>query len=126
MNCMFNCEREPLALLIELTPKLAKRRYRESIYEAWNHCCGYCNEPATSLDHIVPKFKSGSSHRNNLIPACRSCNKNKASLKMEDWYLSQNFFNEDQLLKIKEWIDQDMTSSFGYNSYLAKISFAAS
>ena len=123
---MFNCEREPLALLIELTPKLAKRRYRESIYEAWNHCCGYCNEPATSLDHIVPKFKSGSSHRNNLIPACRSCNKNKASLKMEDWYLSQNFFNEDQLLKIKEWIDQDMTSSFGYNSYLPKISFATS
>ena len=126
MNCMFNCEREPLALLVELTPKLAKRRYRESIYEAWNHCCGYCNEPATSLDHIVPKFKSGSSHRNNLIPACRSCNKNKASLKMEDWYLSQKFFNEDQLLKINKWINQDMTSSLGYNSYLPKVSFAAS
>ena len=123
---MFNCEREPLALLVELTPKLAKRRYRESIYEAWNHCCGYCNEPATSLDHIVPKFKSGSSHRNNLIPACRSCNKNKASLKMEDWYLSQKFFNEDQLLKINKWINQDMTSSLGYNSYLPKVSFAAS
>lgn len=126
MNCMFNCEREPLALLIELTPKLAKRRYRESIYEAWNHCCGYCNEPATSLDHIIPKFKSGSSHRNNLIPACRSCNKNKASLKMEDWYLNQKFFSEDQLFKINKWINQDMTSSLGYNSYLPKVSFAAS
>ena len=123
---MFNCEREPLALLIELTPKLAKRRYRESIYEAWNHCCGYCNEPATSLDHIVPKFKSGSSHRNNLIPACRSCNRDKASLKMEDWYLNQKFFSEDQLLKINKWINQDMTSSLGYNSYLPKLSFAAS
>lgn len=123
---MFNCEREPLALLIELTPKLAKRRYRESIYEAWNHCCGYCNEPATSLDHIIPKFKSGSSHRNNLIPACRSCNKNKASLKMEDWYLNQKFFSEDQLFKINKWINQDMTSSLGYNSYLPKVSFAAS
>ncbi len=126
MNCMFNCEREPLALLVELTPKLAKRRYRESIYEAWNHCCGYCNEPATSLDHIVPKFKSGSSHRNNLIPACRSCNRDKASLKMEDWYLNQKFFNEDQLLKINKWINQDMTNSLGYNSYLPKLSFAAS
>ena len=123
---MFNCENEPLALLVELTPKLAKRRYRQSIYEAWNYCCGYCNDPATSLDHIIPKFSSGSSYRNNLIPACRSCNANKASLKMEDWYLNQKFFNEDQLLKIKEWIDQDMTSSFGYNSYLPKISFAAS
>jgi len=123
---MFNCEREPLALLVELTPKLAKRRYRESIYEAWNHCCGYCNEPATSLDHIVPKFKSGSSHRNNLIPACRSCNRDKASLKMEDWYLNQKFFNEDQLLKINKWINQDMTNSLSYNSYLPKLSFAAS
>ena len=65
---MFNCERDPLTLLVELTPKLAKRRYRQSIYEAWDYCCGYCNEPATSLDHIIPKFSSGSSYRNNLIP----------------------------------------------------------
>ena len=78
---MFNCERDPLTLLVELTPKLAKRRYRQSIYEAWDYCCGYCNEPATSLDHIIPKFSSGSSYRNNLIPACRSCNANKAILK---------------------------------------------
>ena len=126
MNCMFNCEREPLALLVELTPKLAKRRYRESIYDAWNHCCGYCNKPATSLDHIVPKFHSGSSHRNNLIPACRSSNRDKASLKMEDWYLNQKFFNKDQLIKIQEWINQDMTSSLDNNSYFSKINLAAS
>ena len=123
---MFNHEREPLTLLVELTPRLAKRRYRQSIYDAWDHKCGYCEAPATSLDHVIPKFQSGSSHRNNLIPACRSCNANKASLKMEDWYLNQKFFSEDQLLKINKWINQDMTSSLGYNSYLPKLSFAAS
>ena len=123
---MFNCENEPLALLVELTPKLAKKRYRESIYEAWEHKCGYCSAPATSLDHIIPKFSSGSSYRNNLIPACRSCNANKASLKMEDWYRTQDFFSEEQLLKIKVWTNEDLSNLLVNTSYNPQISLAAS
>tara|TARA_R100001594_G_C3996590_1_gene253659 strand:+ start:428 stop:796 length:369 start_codon:yes stop_codon:yes gene_type:complete len=121
---MFNCEREPLALLVELTPKLAKRKYRESIYEAWNYCCGYCNKPANSLDHIIPKFHSGSSHRNNLIPACRSCNSNKASLKMEDWYRLQDFFTEEKLIKIQAWTKEDISNVLIDNSYNPQITLA--
>ena len=121
---MFNDEREPLTLLIELTPKLAKRRYRQSIYEAWNYCCGYCNEPATSLDHIIPKFSSGSSYRNNLIPACRSCNADKASSKMEEWYRVQEFFNEERLLKIQKWVKKDTSDSIIYNSSNSQINLA--
>ncbi len=105
---MFNCEQEPLALLIELTPKLAKKKYRQSIYEAWDHKCGYCDDPATSLDHIIPRFKSGSSNRNNLIPCCRRCNQNKASNKMEEWYSQQEFFNESRFQKILSWCKQEM------------------
>ena len=112
---MFNCEQDPLSLLIELTPKLAKRRYRQSIYEAWNCKCGYCGEEATSLDHIVPRFKSGSSNRNNLIPACRRCNTNKASAKMEDWYRQQEYFSEEQLKRIQAWMLQDVIDIFVYN-----------
>ena len=122
---MFNCENEPLALLVELTPKLAKRRYRQSIYEAWDYCCGYCNEPATSLDHIIPKFNSGSSYRNNLIPACRSCNANKASLKMEEWYKQQTFFDEIKLEKIKKWTSEDVSDLLEYTRYSNRFSFAS-
>ena len=122
---MFNCERDPLTLLVELTPKLAKRRYRQSIYEAWDYCCGYCNEPATSLDHIIPKFNSGSSYRNNLIPACRSCNANKASLKMEDWYKQQTFFDEIKLEKIKKWSSEDVSDLLEYTRYNNRFSFAS-
>jgi len=111
---MFNCEQDPLALLIELTPKLAKRRFRQSIYEAWDCKCGYCEEPATSLDHIVPRFKSGSSNRNNLIPACRRCNANKASSCMEEWYRQQDFFTEARLNKIKAWKEQEVLDLFSY------------
>lgn len=103
---MFNCEQEPLALLIELTPKLAKKRYRQSIYEAWDCKCGYCGDDATSLDHIIPRFRSGTSNRNNLIPACRRCNTNKASSKMEEWYQQQDFFTQAKMDKIKAWMDQ--------------------
>lgn len=118
---MFNCEQEPIALLIELSPKLAKKRYRESIYQAWDYKCGYCGEKATSLDHIIPRFKSGSSNRNNLLPACRSCNANKASSKMEEWFFSQDFFSEQKLDRINRWINQneiDHTEVYPLNKHL--------
>jgi len=104
---MFADEHAPLALLVELTPKLAKKRYRQSIYEAWDHKCVYCEAPATSLDHVVPKFKSGSSNRNNLVPSCKRCNANKASNDLETWYLEQDFFEENRYNKIKAWIKQN-------------------
>lgn len=109
---MFSCEQEPLALLIELTPKLAKKRYRQSIYEAWDYKCGYCGEEATSLDHIVPRFKSGSSNRYNLLPACRRCNSNKASTPVETWYLQQPFFNQCRMEKIKAWMTEEAVDLF--------------
>ena len=104
---MFKTENEPLALLVELTPRLAKRRFRQSIYEAWEHNCGYCGAPATSLDHIVPKFKSGSSNRNNLLPCCRSCNHHKGSMSMEEWYRQQTSFTEERLEAIMNWTQDD-------------------
>lgn len=122
---MFNCEQEPLALLIELTPKLAKKRYRQSIYDAWDCKCGYCGEEATSLDHIIPRFRSGSSNRNNLIPACRRCNTNKASARMEEWYRQQDFFTEVRLNRIRNWMQEDFVNTIPYNMNTAFPDFAA-
>lgn len=121
---MFNCEQDPLALLIELTPKLAKKRYRQSIYEAWDCKCGYCGEEATSLDHIIPRFRSGSSNRNNLIPACRRCNTNKASAKMEEWYCQQDFYTDIQYNKIKAWMNQETVDLFCYTAFEPSITIA--
>ena len=75
---------------------------------------------ATSLDHIVPRFRSGSSNRNNLVPACRSCNSNKGSQNMEDWYKQQDFFDDLKLVKLVEWSQQDLSEIMTvttYNSY---------
>jgi|TARA_B100000073_G_C23691741_1_gene556750 5-methylcytosine-specific restriction endonuclease McrA len=104
---MFNNQNEPLALLLELTPKLAKRRFRESIYEAWNYKCAYCESPATSLDHVIPRFKSGPSNRNNLVPCCRKCNANKASQVMQEWYEQQESYTPERYQAIVLWTEQE-------------------
>jgi len=122
---MFNCEQEPLSLLIELTPKLAKKRYRQSIYDAWDHKCGYCEEQATSLDHIVPRFRSGSSNRNNLLPCCKRCNANKASSKMEDWYQQQDYFTNVRMNKIQAWMQLGTIEQIDYNTETTLGLFAA-
>jgi len=104
---MFRTETEPLALLVELTPRLAKKRFRQSIYEAWDHKCAYCGAPATSLDHIIPRFKSGCSNWYNLVPSCQPCNNNKASKDMEEWYRLQEYFCEEKFERIIEWTKGD-------------------
>jgi hypothetical protein len=101
---MFRTEHEPLALLVELTPRLAKRRFREEIYKDWDHKCAYCGENATSLDHIIPKYRSGCSNRHNLIPACRRCNAHKGSEDMQAWYEKQEFFSQQKLDQIFCWV----------------------
>lgn len=45
--------------------------------------CTYCGEPADTIDHIVPIIKGGDSSRENLTPACRSCNRKKSSMSVE-------------------------------------------
>ena len=117
---MFCNQHEPLALLVEITPKLAKKRFRESIYQAWDNKCAYCGEIATSLDHIVPRFKSGCSNRNNLVPACCKCNSNKASSKMETWYKQQSYFDEQRLAKIQAWTEINGSNLIHLQDYTDK------
>ncbi|HVA59108.1 MAG TPA: HNH endonuclease [Mycobacteriales bacterium] len=40
--------------------------------------CVYCNAPATSLDHVVPKSRGGAHDWENVVSCCRRCNHAKA------------------------------------------------
>lgn len=44
--------------------------------------CAYCWAPATERDHLVPVASGGLNHIDNIVPACKRCNrvKNKSSL----------------------------------------------
>lgn len=61
-------------------------RWRYSAGPAWsrsgvlnrdNHVCGYCDGPATTVDHILPRSRGGRNSWLNTIAACGGCNQRK-------------------------------------------------
>lgn len=78
--------------------------WEETIKE-FNYKCAYCNtdEEQLTQEHIIPVSKGGGYLRSNIIPACQSCNSSKGNRNMSVWYKEQEFFNEDNLIKINKW-----------------------
>lgn len=107
---MFEDVHEPLALLVTVHPKIAKKLFRESIYKAWDYKCTYCGEEANSLDHIVPRFKGGRTVRSNLAPACKKCNHSKGSEEWTQWFQRQTSWNQEKENKIKSWMSIELTT----------------
>jgi CRISPR/Cas system Type II protein with McrA/HNH and RuvC-like nuclease domain len=108
---MFNCEHDLLVNLIVLTPKLARKKFRQHIFEAWNWRCAYCNRQLTqdsaTIDHILPKHKGGQNVRNNMMCSCSNCNKSKGSDLLDVWFSRDNRnFSEERLVKIQQWMQQ--------------------
>jgi hypothetical protein len=86
----------------------AKRLWRKKIKEAWDHKCAYCgSDKELTIDHITPRSKGGTDVTKNVVCACHDCNQDKAHTPMEDWYLSQEFFNMARYDRITEWIKPD-------------------
>ena len=109
---MINCEQDLLVNLIELSPRNARRKFRQSIFESWEWKCAYCDKEldtkSATIDHIVPKFKGGHNVKSNMICSCSKCNRSKGSVLLEDWYNSSNsHYSEERLGKIKHWIEDN-------------------
>jgi hypothetical protein len=45
--------------------------------------CHYCDQPATTRDHIVPRSRAGVNEPVNVVPSCDRCNRAKG----DDWPL---------------------------------------
>ena len=67
---MINCEQDLLVNLIELSPRNARRKFRQSIFESWEWKCAYCDKEldtkSATIDHIVPKYKGGHNVKSNM------------------------------------------------------------
>ena len=88
-----------------LSKGAAKRKFRKSIKYGWGGLCAYCRcNRATTLDHLKPKSRGGSSLRSNLIPACQSCNHDKGSMNWLEWFQRQEFYNSVAQEVIEDWI----------------------
>jgi len=109
---MINCEQDLLVNLIELSPRTARRKFRQSIFESWEWKCAYCDKEldtkSATIDHIVPKFKGGHNIKSNMICSCSKCNRSKGSVLLENWYNPSNScYSEERLGKIKHWIEDN-------------------
>ena len=109
---MINCEQDLLVNLIELSPRNARRKFRQSIFESWEWKCAYCDkdldEKSATIDHILPKYKGGHNVKSNMLCSCSSCNRSKGSTLLENWYdPSNSYYSEERLGKIKHWIEDN-------------------
>ncbi len=88
-----------------LIPKRsAKHRFRQQIFEAWQHQCAYCGNAADTLDHVKPRHKGGATVTTNLVPACRPCNRKKGSEEWQQWFNQQDSYLLDRELAVLHWI----------------------
>ena len=65
----------------------------------------YNKDKDRTIDHIIPLSEGGENEIWNLIPMYMPYNSSKGTSNMEDWYMEQDFFDIDRLLKIYEWIE---------------------
>jgi len=108
---MFHSENDLLANLIVLSPKVARKRFREYIFKDWDWQCAYCdkqlNECTATIDHIVPKHKGGHNTRSNLAASCASCNRAKGSQHVFEYMSpSHQYYSEQRVGKLRTWMEQ--------------------
>ena len=50
---------------------------RRAVFARDDHQCQYCDRPAESIDHVVPRSRGGTHTWDNVVAACRRCNSRK-------------------------------------------------
>jgi hypothetical protein len=85
--------------------------YNVTLWEAcvkyFSGCCAYCGKQTLQLtqDHFVPLSKGGEYTRNNIIPACKSCNGSKSDRDFFVWYAKQKFYSLNREKKILSYLN---------------------
>ena len=67
---------------------------RRAVFARDGGRCIYCDAPATSLDHVVPRSRGGEHVWENVVSACRRCNHVKADRSISElgWRLRHTPF----------------------------------
>lgn len=116
---ILNSPQDFLYNLHTCSPNEAKKMWRNSIKEKWNHQCAYCGSKTEdlSIDHIVPQMKGGNDHITNVVCACTKCNQSKGHEQWEQWFSRQKFFTEERKNAIIRWQRQLLTTDLKLYRY---------
>jgi 5-methylcytosine-specific restriction endonuclease McrA len=53
------------------------RRVRLAVLQRDLWTCNYCGQEAQEVDHVIPRASGGTNEEDNLVAACRRCNRSK-------------------------------------------------
>ena len=88
------------------------------MFEFFNWECAYSgvqlDKDNRSVDHIIPLAEGGLNEIWNCVPMLRNYNTSKHANDMLEWYIKQEFYSEERLQKIYEWVE------YAYNKWANK------
>jgi hypothetical protein len=60
---------------------------RDRVFARDDFTCAYCGARGVKLecDHVVPVSRGGSNSDENLVAACKPCNRSKSNMLVEEW-----------------------------------------
>lgn len=81
--------------------------------QQWQECkqyfdnrCAYCGEEKElTRDHFIALKHGGEYTKNNIVPACKSCNCSKRTKDFFKWYHEQSFYCKTQETKILKYLN---------------------
>lgn len=115
------CERDLLFDLSCLQKRFAKKRFRKQIFEDWG-CCAYCGkENPTTLDHVIPKARGGSTTKGNLVACCGDCNLSKAHRDVFEWWRAQSFWTLERETALFVWLTEHHPVTKGKETYFKNL-----
>lgn len=58
---------------------------RDKVFQKTDWQCFYCQNDATTIDHMIPRSRGGTDAFENLVGACETCNQNKADMTIDEF-----------------------------------------
>jgi 5-methylcytosine-specific restriction endonuclease McrA len=75
------------------------------VKEHFNNCCAYCGkEKPLTQDHVYPLFKGGEYTKDNIVPACKSCNSSKRDKLFSEWFPTFRYFSKKRERVINNYL----------------------
>lgn len=78
----------------------------EECKDHFNNCCAYCGKKKKlEQDHFIAITNNGEYTKNNIVPACRSCNASKSNNNFFKWYPKQSCYSEKREKTILRYLN---------------------
>jgi hypothetical protein len=79
----------------------------EKTVNHFDNQCAYCGKrKKLTFEHFVPFSKGGSFGKENIIPACNTCNSSKNDMDYYTWYRNQSFYDETREQRVMKYLRQ--------------------